>query len=87
VELTQEDKLIEDLHLLVKPALFRQVADLVQLLRSNGLPNRLIWPESGTVMPIIMRMVLVFPARCPEKAKHAALLNAEREIVDRTNWS
>src|SRR6202041_161457 len=29
--------------------------------RSNGLPNKLTDPESGTVIPIIIRIELVFP--------------------------
>jgi len=30
--------------------------------RVNGWPKMRIWPESGMVMPIIIRMVLVLPA-------------------------
>src|SRR5215471_3209881 len=40
-------------------------------------------PESGMVIPIIMRMVLVLPAPFgPSRAENLALLDGEREIVD-----
>ena len=61
-ELAEEDKLVEDLHLLVEAALFGQIADAVEAGALEGLAEETDRPESGMVMPIIMRMELVLPA-------------------------
>ena len=62
VQLAEEDQLVEDLHLLVEAALLGQIAHALQALALEGLVEELMRPESGTVMPIIMRMELVLPA-------------------------
>ena len=62
VELAEEDELVDDLHLLVEAALFGQVADALEDAcgRRAGRRGSTV-PESGTVMPIIMRMEEVLP--------------------------
>ena len=40
VQLAEEDELVEDLHLLVEAALFRQVADAVEVAAVEGFLER-----------------------------------------------
>ncbi len=61
VELAEEDELVEDVHLFVEAALLGQVADALEGFAVEGLAEERTVPESGMVMPIIMRMVEVLP--------------------------
>ncbi len=84
VQFAEEDQLVEHLHLLVQPALFRQVADAVQRRTLKRLAEQRTVPESGRVMPIIMRIDddLAGPVR-PQQPEHRARLDRERQPFDR----
>jgi len=60
----------------------RQVATRSRLWRSKGLSKRLTWPESGMVMPIIMRMELVLPAPFGPAAEDLAGVDGKAEVAD-----
>jgi len=62
MQAAEEDQLIEDFHFFVEAALFGQVADAVEACAVKRLFKQVTRPESGIVMPIIMRMELVLPA-------------------------
>ena len=75
--------MLDDLHLPVEPALFRQIADAVARVRAAPATR---WsPQSGRKIPVIMRMVVVFPAPFRQEPGDRAPPDGERDTVHRPN--
>src|SRR6476646_23284 len=84
VEFSQEHKLVQDLHLLVQSAFFRQVADLVQALALERLAKKvdLAGIRHGNADHHADGAGLYRSVR-PQQPKNPAMLTAEGKIVDR----
>src|SRR5437016_5434641 len=83
VELRQKDKMIEYLHLFIKTALFRQVANMVEVLPMKRLAEHAYFSRiRRSDADLHANGACLSRAIRAQQAKYCSLLNAEGEVVN-----